>query len=553
MPALFIRLIGINHGLPYNNRIFYETEEPYTIKTAMAFGTGDFNPHAFNKPSLFYYLLFFFYALFFVLGKFFGYFHSVAAFAAYYFNNLNPFYLIARVVVALFGAASVYIIYLIGKVAYSHKTGIIASLFLSVCGVHVWYSRYAQVDIPQVFFVLLSVYFALRLNSADKLLNYALAGLFAGMAASTKYYGGLCIVVPVITHFLNRRGFDRKLFCLIALCIAGFLLFTPFALLDYRTFLKNVYYTKLWAQDTTLISEPLPVWGIQYIKDLFEISNLGLFMTVLSLIGILYSAYKHSKYDIALLLFILTMYGYFSLSKMAWSSVRYILPVIPLFILLGARLLVDGVSLLPSAKVLLPAFVLLFSLQPAVCNIKNGYLLSHKSTTNLAKEWIEGHIPARSKIIMDIFFVPQLTLTHDALMRFKDYWRLNTNQTGEDLRVVLDVSPEKRSKLFDLKDASITENGVPYDVYFTDYDNFLSLSDYVKRYNIQYVILSSWVEDIYNGTFRSARRSQANYFYNSVRKGAFLLKEFLPNDTSQPGTGISIYAISKIKASDKAR
>jgi hypothetical protein len=544
--ALMLRLLGINHGLPFNNRIFYETEETYTIQTAMALGSGDLNPHTFNKPSLLYYFIFICYGIFFVTGKALGWFANPIEFATYYFNNTAVFYLIARMAVVLFGVASVYILYLLGKKIYGFKAGIISAFFLATCGMHITYSRYAQADIPQVFFVLLCIYFAVKINREEKILNYIYAGLFAGMAASTKYYGGFVLLAPFTIHFLNKRFIDRRFLLLIISCIAGFILFTPFAILDYKTFLRHLSLTKFWAQDMSLVSGPLPVWSIQYLKDLFKMSNLGIPLMVLSLIGTVYAILKHSKDNIAILFFIFFVYIYFSVSRITWSSIHYLLPIVPLLILLGGALLVAMISRIPQHRsIFIIVASSLFLVHPLIYNIKNGLLLSCKSTTNLAKEWIEENIPAKSKILMDIFYVPQLTLTESSLQRLRKYWRLNTNRTAENLRNILQVEIGKRNKLAELKDRSITENGIPYDVYFIDYNEFLSLDDYVEKYDIQYVILSSWVEDIYNSPFRSARKAQANYFYDSVRKEAILLKYFPSDKINLPGTRLQIYEVPR--------
>src|SRR5262249_49500802 len=52
--ALIIRLVGIQFGLPY----VYFTDEALLVNHAVAFGTGDLNPHFFGYPSLYMYVLF---------------------------------------------------------------------------------------------------------------------------------------------------------------------------------------------------------------------------------------------------------------------------------------------------------------------------------------------------------------------------------------------------------------------------------------------------------------------------------------------------------------
>ena len=52
--AFFLRIWGVHFGLPYA----YHADEPIVIHHALAYGSGDLNPHFFNIPPLVSYLLF---------------------------------------------------------------------------------------------------------------------------------------------------------------------------------------------------------------------------------------------------------------------------------------------------------------------------------------------------------------------------------------------------------------------------------------------------------------------------------------------------------------
>ena len=52
--AFLVRIVGIQFGLPN----LYHADEPIIVNHAMAYGTGDFNPHFFKIPPLVSYLLF---------------------------------------------------------------------------------------------------------------------------------------------------------------------------------------------------------------------------------------------------------------------------------------------------------------------------------------------------------------------------------------------------------------------------------------------------------------------------------------------------------------
>jgi len=75
--ALFLRIYGINFGLPY----LYNFDETVIVNHAGYFATGDLNPHYFVHPaSTFMYLLFFAYVLYFIFGRSLGIFFKCQRF-----------------------------------------------------------------------------------------------------------------------------------------------------------------------------------------------------------------------------------------------------------------------------------------------------------------------------------------------------------------------------------------------------------------------------------------------------------------------------------------
>ena len=115
--GLLVRFWGINFGLPLE----LHSDEHIFIMHALKFGTGDFNPHDFLYPSLTYYLLFILFGFYFVFGYIVGLFHSPSDFATLYFTDPSSFYIIGRSLMALFGGATVFIVYLMGKKLFESK------------------------------------------------------------------------------------------------------------------------------------------------------------------------------------------------------------------------------------------------------------------------------------------------------------------------------------------------------------------------------------------------------------------------------------------------
>ncbi len=93
--AALLRLWGINFGLPY----LFHQDEPIVVNHALAYGTGDLNPHFFVIPPLASYILFFFYSAYFVLLKISGVIADAGSFAVSFFKDPTPFYLIGRFIV----------------------------------------------------------------------------------------------------------------------------------------------------------------------------------------------------------------------------------------------------------------------------------------------------------------------------------------------------------------------------------------------------------------------------------------------------------------------
>ena len=77
-----LRLWGISFGLPYQ----FHQDEPIIVNHALAYGTGDFNPHFFIIPPLTSYILFFFYGIYFFAGRAFLYYNRDSA------GTLDPGY-----------------------------------------------------------------------------------------------------------------------------------------------------------------------------------------------------------------------------------------------------------------------------------------------------------------------------------------------------------------------------------------------------------------------------------------------------------------------------
>jgi len=226
--ALIIRLVAIDHGFP----LIYHPDEPALVRAA--FGIKfDSNPHHFDWPHLYFYLNYFIYEIVTRLRnrvELMGLKDAVSQAFPILWNQSLIFYLISRVLSAILGALTIIPIFLWTKKLVNKTAGIMSSALLALAPLHVRNSHYALVDVPMLFFLSWSLFFAT--------FSPILAGLFLGFSASTKYNGILGASFIIIYYFITKRKL-RDYFKTGLFTVIGFLIGTPYALLDYKTFIRT--------------------------------------------------------------------------------------------------------------------------------------------------------------------------------------------------------------------------------------------------------------------------------------------------------------------------
>lgn len=183
--AAVLRAIGVHWGLP----MAFHNDEPVLVLASQQFFTGDFNPHNFLYPSLLMYVM--------------HVVHRIYALFIGHQPDLSTLYILARLTVGAFGLASILVTAIIGKKVFGKTVGLIAGLVVAVTHLHVVHSHFATTDIPLTFFILLTLYFALRLAETGRMSDYLLTGVAYGLAVSTKIPGAVILVPIVVAHLYN--------------------------------------------------------------------------------------------------------------------------------------------------------------------------------------------------------------------------------------------------------------------------------------------------------------------------------------------------------------
>lgn len=394
LAGIIVRITGIDFGLPF----LYHNDEPLVVHYALAYSTGDFNPHFFKVPPLLSYMLFFMYGIFYCLGRAVGVFSNVKDFGFLFLNNPTLFYLIGRLMVgALFGSASIYLIYILAKRVFSKTVGLFSALFLAFNFLHVRNSHYIYFDIPLVFCVILFFILLHRLYENNRLRDYVYTGLLLGVSISVKYNAAL-LIVPLFLIILRNKitGKDRLLeffkknIVLTALVLTGLFLTNPFMFLDHRSFLENI--------------SKMPFSGVDPLFHL-KISLLescGLLLCIAAFFGMAFLVVKRNFFAIALSVFSIAYY--ITVVMVSQPAERYIFPLIPSVIVFSAYfmdLLLSKVKQL-NLRLVCAVFLCLILMAPSAGKIylSNKLFLS-EDTRTAAYNWIEKNIPANSRIALD--------------------------------------------------------------------------------------------------------------------------------------------------------
>jgi len=251
--GLFLRLVGINHGFPF----IFHPDEPVIVRSALGLRFNP-NPGHFDWPHLYIYVNYSIYMVFAFIRDFLVRVDLKEAASSVFpllWNDSLIFYLITRILSAILGGLTVIPIYLIGKKLFNAKVGILAAFAYATFPFQVFHSHYTMPDTPMVFLLSWAIYYGVKILSEKDYVNYVLAGFFFGLSASTKYNGILGAFIIPLAHFLapaysksvNDMS-ERKisLFNSLMLFIAaglssilGFVMGTPYAALDYKTFLRT--------------------------------------------------------------------------------------------------------------------------------------------------------------------------------------------------------------------------------------------------------------------------------------------------------------------------
>lgn len=313
--------------------------------------------------------------------------------------------LLGRVLSALFDTGTVYLVYLTGKRLYGEKVGLWAASFVALTVSHIQLAHYYAFDPVVTFFVVLSIYFSIKLAQEGSWKEALLAGGAAGMAVSSKFSATPVLVAVALACLkTSRRSFKFGLLILSAL--AAFLTFaltSPFALLDFRSYLFQIVeqggmvqgkldfpYTRQYRGTAPFVYhiEQQLRWGMGWALGLASFT--GFAWAVIRLMR--RKTLPGEAVALAWVLLYFLINGSFMVKFM-----RYMLPIVPFLCLFGASFLehlLGKIRRLP-----LPILVLVPTALWALAFVNGVYGQTH--TWIKASRWIYRNIPPGSTIAVE--------------------------------------------------------------------------------------------------------------------------------------------------------
>jgi len=231
--TFLLRLWGIKQGLPYSYNV---DEATHFVPRAVAFFGHDLNPRYFLNPPAYSYLLHIVFEVWFGSGD---------AVSRAYASDPTSVYVVARVVAAVLGTIAVWLTYLAGARFFNKNVGLLAAAMFGFAFLPIFYSHLALNDVPTLAPVALSLYGTAGVMRRGRLRDYLIAGVGVGLAAATKYTGGITILCLAAAFISDGAGGQfwvagRRFAFACVLALVAFVIANPYAVLDYSSFHAGV-------------------------------------------------------------------------------------------------------------------------------------------------------------------------------------------------------------------------------------------------------------------------------------------------------------------------
>jgi 4-amino-4-deoxy-L-arabinose transferase-like glycosyltransferase len=384
-----LRFFPLWFGLPY---LHARPDEEVAVFHALKMLEGDFNPHFFHWPSLTFYV---FAALFAPV------YWAQRGLSVEWEPGAATYFMLARGFVAAAGTITIVVLFRMVRQFAGATAALLAAAFLAVALLHVRDSHFAMTDVLMTMLATLSLAVLLRAidparaNPGSSRL-FALAGFLGGLAASTKYSAAAIVgamgAAQIALLWESPRGMRWRSLLPAAAFLgalgAGFLLGTPYSLLDFETFDRDLRFTMSHLSQGHGIDLGRGWW--YHLRRSLPY-GLGVLTFAAAIAGVVPLLRHYRPHSMVIAGFALSFYA--SVGSGQTVFFRYVLPLVPLACVSAALAVTHAASWLASHRRLEPrtstAALAAAILLPALVNcVWFDVLLARADTRVLAARWL---------------------------------------------------------------------------------------------------------------------------------------------------------------------
>ena len=405
--GLWLRLIGLDYGLP----AVYNPDEVAIMNRAMAFGTGQFNPHNFVYPTFYFYALFIWEGLTFCLSWLSGWIRSPSEFERSFWVDPTIIYMGGRLLSVICGVLTLFAVARLGTRLFGRRTGLIAAGLLAVAPIAVRDAHYVKHDVPVTLLIVLT-----STAAASLLIDghrhatrgaWMLAGVLAGLAMSTHYYA-IFTALPIVVAamFGSSRGTRLQTFGYLVLAgvVAALTFFagSPFLLVEPATAWRDIVANREIVMDRAVAPAGLFASVGRYLYLLF-LDGLGWPAGLIAVAGVGVAMWRNWRHGLLLLAFPVPFLAFIANTV---PASRYLNPVLPFAAITAA---IAIVALAERARGWgFAACIVMAALAgaPALgASLRAGRFFEQVDTRTLALEMITRDVPQGATVLIQPYSV----------------------------------------------------------------------------------------------------------------------------------------------------